>query len=307
MKIIIPFIFILIVLSSCQREVYFENNPISVDDSLGTPNDTTYNLAYDDSILFNSDDGKLHIGSINGSSSRIFIDSFFINTACWSSNKRDIFFMGFPVTGSQANGIYELNLNTNKINRLPINDPSIEDIVPSPDRKFIAYTISSSQGFMVKLFKLENEEISEITNWLTDPNVYHLSWSPDSKKILLGSGYVLNIISHEISKLFDFTGNIYQYSWSPDGSKIAFSGKRPEGWFNIYIYDLNSGNINLLYPNNIYQFGVTWSKDSQKLIFDERGGGVFAKSHLCLVNVNGTEYSVISDTAKNYYNPSWFK
>ncbi len=298
---------LLITLNSCERDPYLKNNPITAQDMSYDAGDTTYNIAYDDSILFCSDDLKLHISDINGEGNHILFDNFYINNAVWSSNKRNIVFIGMPVYQNTGNGVYLVNLNTNKINRLAITDTSVKEIAISPNRKYIAFTIKETKGYKVKLFNIEVNTSEAITDWFIDPSANNLSWSPDSKEILLGDGYLLNIMTHEMNELFSFSGQIFQSNWSPDGTRVAFSGTTQEGWYNIYIINLISGAINLLYPQNKFQYTVTWSKNSRQLIFDQRSGGAGAKSYLCRVNIDGTAFSILTDSSQSFYNPSWYK
>lgn len=173
---------ILFSLNSCERDPYLNNNPITAQDTTYDAGDTTYNIAYDDSILFSSDDLKLHISDINGEGNHVLYDSFYIKYASWSSNKRKIIFIGAPVNQNIGNGVYLANLSTNKISKLAINDTSLKNIAFSPDRKYIAFSIVGAQGFKVKLFNLETNISEALTDWFTIPSAYNLSWSRILKK-----------------------------------------------------------------------------------------------------------------------------
>ena len=68
-------------------------------------------------------------------------------------------------------------------------------------------------------------------------------------------------------------------AWSPDGSRIVFSGTESEGYNNLFVLDVNEGNLRRVTAFNAYQvnaFDPSWSPDGTKILFyhyDDMGMG----------------------------------
>jgi len=278
------------------------------------PEDSTYNFAYEDSILMNSINSfgttTIHIGSIDGSGIRSLCDSLLSFDGSWSSNKRKILFIGTLVNSNYTDlGLYQIDLNNRyRIKRIVPQETRVRNASYSPDMKYIAYSVShAANGIKIRLYNVSTEEIIDVTDWLTQP-IYGLSWSPDSKNILIDDGYLINIDSTGMNVLFAFIyGQIFMPVFSPDGSKVAFSGTTAASGWNIYIYDLNTKEKKLLYPQEHSQYIASWSKDGNQIIFDQRPAGIDAHHYLCKVDIDGSNFVQITDTTDNVWNPSWYK
>lgn len=275
------------------------------------PEDTSYNFAYEDSILFNStrvlNTTNVQIGSINGTGIRQICDSLVSYDASWTSNKRKILFIGSPLHGTYTNwGIYQLDVKDYKIKRILPQDTLVSCASYSPDLKYIAYGVwNDSNGEKIKLYDTQSGVIKDLTDWINN-NISSLSWSPDSKNILISDGYVININNPGMTKLFTFTGQIFMPIWSPDGTKIAFSSSGQRAYANIYIHDLGTGITKLLYPQDNLQFIASWSKDSQQILFDQRPAGN-ADGYLCKINIDGTNFVQITEGIEYDWDPCWYK
>ena len=273
--------------------------------------DTSYNFAYEDSILFNStrilQTTNVQIGSINGTGIRQLCDSLVSYDASWTSNKRKILFIGTPLYGGYTNwGIYQLDVKDYKIKRILPQDTLVSCASYSPDLKYIAYGVwKYPSGEKIKLYNTKTGVIKDLTDWINN-DINNISWSPDSKNILFGDGYVVNINIPGMTKLFTFTGQIFMPIWSPDGTKIAFSNANLTGYPNLYIHDLSTGMTKLLYPQDKLQYIASWSKDSQQILFDQRPAGN-SNGYLCKINIDGTNFVQITDGVEYDWNPCWFK
>jgi len=276
------------------------------------PEDTSYNFAYEDSILFNSTrilgNTNIQIGSINGTGIRHLCDSLVSYDPSWSSNKRKILFVGSPLYGRHTNwGVYQIDVKNYKIKRIAPRDTLVQYASYSPDLKYIAYCVWDAETHFVriKLYDTNTGAIKALTDWM-NRDINNLSWSPDSKNILIAEGYVINIDNPVLTRLFTFSGQIFMPSWSPDGAKIAFSSSGQGTYWNIYIHDLNTGVTELLYPQDNLQFIASWSKESQQILFDQRPAGD-SNGYLCKINIDGTNFVQITEGIENDWNPCWYK
>jgi Tol biopolymer transport system component len=276
------------------------------------PEDTSYNFAYEDSILFNSTrilgNTNIQIGSTNGTGIRHLCDSLVSYDPSWSSNKRKILFVGSPLYGSNTNwGVYLMDVKNYKIKRIAPRDTLVQYASYSPDLKYIAYCVWDPETHFVriKLYDTNTGVIKALTDWMS-ANLNNLSWSPDSKNILVDDGYVINIDNPIFTKLFTFTGQIFMPIWSPDGTKIAFSNSSQGTYMNIYIHNLTTGATDILYPQEQSQFIASWSKDSQQILFDQHSAGN-TNGYLCKINIDGTNFVQLTDGSEDNWNPCWYK
>lgn len=302
-----------IFLVSCDNESgnLVQDPPIS-DDSTHTPEDTTYNFAYEDSILFNSTrilyNTSVQIGSINGTDIRLICDSLVSYHGTWSPNKRKIIFIGSPLYSNHKDwGLYQLELKSYAISRLVPEETRVITASFSPDLKYIAYAVyDETLGKKVKLIYNKSGDIIDVTDWIFyEINV--LSWGPESKKILIDNGYLINIEDHSITRLFsDGPFQIFLPNWSPDGLKVSFCSSNASQP-NLRIYDVSTGEIRfLLRQDTLFQYSSSWSRDSKQLLFDQRPFGN-SNSYLCRINVDGSNFVQLTDGSENNWSPCWYK
>jgi len=283
---------------------------ISCDDSNPLmPEDTSYNVTYEDSILFNSGRSPgIQIAYIDGSGIRTICDTI-VGIASWSSNKRKIIIVGSSINDIQDEGIYIYNLANYELLRIIQQERKVQNAVYSPDMNYIAYSvIQDSLGYKLKLFNVSSGEISDLTDWKFQ-TMDDISWSPNSKDILIDDGYVINIDTKVMEVLFTFSGSnpsIIAPNWSPDGTKVVFSAHTQEGRTNLFIYNLITGETNVIYEIDEFQFVASWSKDGNKIIFDQRPYGN-ANSYICKINVDGTNFVRITDGTYFDFRPRWNK
>lgn len=125
----------------------------------------------------------------------------------------------------------------------------------SPDGKWVAFFSDKSGEYELYLKSLETEG-----EWipLTKGNkntVYHLEWSPDSKKILFGnkdfSIFYVDIDTKKLIKIDssnqlkndEFYWEISDYSWSPDSKWVVYSFVQFNRNSKIFLYSLEQNKI----------------------------------------------------------------
>jgi TolB protein len=267
----------------------------------GPPEDTSFNSAYEDSILCIPEYRKgILIGSINGTGFRNLCDSLYARDPLWSPNKRKILFAGSRFNDNWC--MYQIDVKDYLVKRIAVQDTQIRYAAYSPDMKYIAYSDIDGNSCKIKLYDIKTEFVRDITGSFN--NGYRFSWSPNSKDILFMNGRVTNIENPGRTELFYFKGYILSLSWSPDGTKIAFCGSSYDNTSSgLYIYDLAAGVTKLLYPFIMYT--TSWSRDSKQILFDQSGS--VSKNYLCKINIDSTNYVQVTDGTEDIWKPCWYK
>ena len=73
-------------------------------------------------------------------------------------------------------------------------------------------------------------------------------------------------------------------TWSPDGKKILFSSNR-SGYFNLYIVDVESGDVERLTDSDFHEYHGSWSPNGSRIAYLSTKMG---EPHLYLMNSDGT-------------------
>jgi tricorn protease len=121
----------------------------------------------------------------------------------------------------------------------------------SPDGQWVAFFSDKSGEYALYMISRDNPR----TEWikLTDDlktTVYHLEWSPDSKKILFGDKsftlWYLDVATKKLVKIDssnrlkndEFTWEMSDYTWAPDSKWIAYTFVQENRNSVIYLYSL---------------------------------------------------------------------
>ena len=163
------------------------------------------------------------------------------------------------------------------------------DISPaiSPKGDMMAYMSNSSDYFDVYLYSLvENKRIKKLisgerTKTFEELHIVRpgISWSPDSKNIVLasksGGQDAISIVDVETGDVtrtisFDLDG-IFSPAWRPTGNEIAFVGMK-NGASDIYMVNLENGKLTKITDDTFSDLSPAWSSDGNKLIFTSDRG-----------------------------------
>ncbi len=155
------------------------------------------------------------------------------------------------------------------------------DAVWSPDGKYIAWLSDKSGEYQVYIIDPKgNEEAVKLTNF-KDGYRHTLKWSPDSKKIGFTDQtltlYVLDVDSKKVTKVdkaeyenVDVSINlkpIFDFSWSPDSRYIVYSKMNSSYMYQLYVYNLENGDIHGLSDGLFHDFGPVFTKDGKHILF----------------------------------------
>lgn len=93
-------------------------------------------------------------------------------------------------------------------------------------------------------------------------------------------------------------------AWSPRGDKIAFTMRRSGrgSTFDIYVYDLGTGQITRLTQDERHNENPSWSPDGRFLVFSTTRSG---KKELYIIAADGSSQRKVSDMVSSSETPSW--
>ena len=157
----------------------------------------------------------------------------------------------------------------------------------SSDQNFILYTSrGASNQPTLKLFNVKNNTVIDVNSGKKGD--HYSNWIPGSKRILFdcsdesgrASIWEFDLENMQTKKII---GNqaCFHPCPSPDGEKIAFTSIKTDNP-EIFIFNLNTEEIEQITYNKITDHHPVWSLDAQKIIFESNRSGNFDIYEYCL-------------------------
>lgn len=198
------------------------------------------------------------------------------------------------------------------------NKPPLATIVPTPENEppLIQFAIVAEievNNLDIITFPLDSQEINRLTSQSFVDITPH--WSPDGEKIVYVSSqnddaniYMMNADGSGKTQLTEGTGKNTSPSWSPNGESIIFTSDI-NGKITLKIIDVNTRHIlPIVFQNTEIDFIATqspdWSPDGKQVVFE---GYVKDQksSDLYLVNIDGSNLTLLSSSPFDDVSPSW--
>ena len=202
--------------------------------------------------------------------------------------------------------IWTMNLETNEFNQL--TNKGSADYSPSwsPDGNRIVFTSSRDGNQEIYLMNKDGSNKVNLTK----------SKSEDVMPYWARDGYIYYSANHngvyQIARikpdgsnkelLTDSENNKLMPQLSNDGKKILYYGDA-DGNMEIYLMELNTGEVTRLTNHLLMDIRPRWSPDNTKIVFERGNKG--NNHHIYIMDADGSNVKQL--TSKNYnYTPSFF-
>ena len=115
-----------------------------------------------------------------------------------------------------------------------------------------------------------------------------------------GAVYTMNADGSGVTRL-DLGRTIESPAWSPDGTQLAFASKR-DGFDDIYVMDVASGNVRRLTTGSETDFQPTWSPDGGKIAFvSDRD----QNNEIYVMDADGSDQRRLTNNPGDDGDPQW--
>ncbi len=148
------------------------------------------------------------------------------------------------------------------------------DVTVEPDRIVFQSNGDNDEQWDLYIMDVDGDNQEQLTT--SGVEVGYHSCSPDGRRIIYGaSGDILTINDDGTWSMALLSGrSAYEPAWSPDGSKIAFQSWEHDP-SEIYVMDVDGGNLVRLTNNSDYDDYPAWSPDGTRIAFvSDRDGDV---------------------------------
>lgn len=175
----------------------------------------------------------------------------------------------------------------------------------SPDGERIAAVNASPLGSHIIVIQVPDGQITHLNEGVSGQHVFPV-WSPDGRQIAyLHDGFRLALMNADGTDTRFLTGedeHAYFPSWSPDGRQIVFQANPGGTDWELYIFDLASGDVRAITDNRALDERPAWSPDGRQIAFrSDRNGDI----NLYLYDVAAGTTRQVTDGLWFYHPPVW--
>lgn len=236
---------------------------------------------------------------------QVTADGFLNLMPQWSPDRKFLAFTSYRSRGTQTISLLELATGK-RWTMVSIRGLNITPAFSS-DGKFLAF--SSSRDGNAEIYKLDT--MTKSLKKLTNHPAGDLSptWSPSKQEIAFtsdrGGGPQVYLMSEDGSNVrrLTFQGDYNAApAWSPRGTWIAHVCRTKHRRYKICLTSPDGRHRRQITSGISVDDSPSWSPDGRHLVFSSMSGG---KSHLYMINTEGTEVDRLTFGGAHYSSPSW--
>jgi Tol biopolymer transport system component len=186
-----------------------------------------------------------------------------------------------------------------------------EILPPVPPGQDIAYA-GFGVGFRYDIYLLSADARTDTNLTLASSYDFWPSWAPDGSQFAFESNrpdslhrdiLIFAMATSAVTQVtFDSGSFNLQPAWSPTGTRIAFASDRDNAGLDIYLMDVDGGNVKRLTSDSADSAQPTWSPTGDRLAFvSDRGGNV---DIYVMDTLGGAAVNITNDAAGDFA-PAW--
>lgn len=176
----------------------------------------------------------------------------------------------------------------------------------------IAYTSYDGNSAQIFVMDANGDNPRNLTN--DNGTYFGPDWSPDGNQLAFvaqataySNIYIMDANGENRRQLTSDTSTRQSSpDWSPDGQFIVFNSRQSdddEGTTSeIYVIDINGGNLTRLTNNEVYDHSPKWSPDGQYIAYTSKQND---RSEIHIMDANGENQRKLLDTPVNHYGAAW--
>lgn len=244
----------------------------------------------------------------NGSAFSIGLEDSNLTSLGFGFGTYDSYFFASPdgsrFVSSGAGGRLRSFDNGEVIRKIQSKPPGgiINECDFSPDGSKLAFRSAPGRSYVIHIADLESGTVEHLTS-SHQSNTFP-KWSPDGKKIAYISApndrrsdiWVSDVDTRDATKLTN-VGPVFSFSWSPDGKKIVLDhGRKSDDYREIYVVDVDSGNLNRLTTNQELDEYPTFSPEGSRIAYASWVDGV---PEVYVMDVDGKNKKRLTYTDKS--------
>jgi len=210
------------------------------------------------------------IGANGEGLKQLTIDEATYESPAWSPDGE---WIAFEMEQQGVWGLYLIRADGSDLHRIGPSGVNLYHPSWSPDQRNIAVVTGSEEAWIAGILDLSSGVVEQLTKPGLD--IGSVKWSPDGSKLALDAVtdsnldlYLLDLETRTLQRLTKNTAIDARPDWSPDGTQLVFHSTRDQGsssagqerWdeFELYIYDLESGDIERLTHNSWFDAHPDW-------------------------------------------------